>query len=217
MRYGRAMKVTIIILSILAMIGWIVIHSQGKKAYEENKAYIEYASVNGGSYYDSLERAGNEALEGQRLMNLVPTGVVCTFLSAVVLYALAVIVSHSERQTELLAEIQKNTAYGRDMNSRQWNELMKQSAMSDAKRIEVERCMQEQAERQSRLEAEEKARKEAEHHARLEAERLACEAREAAEQKAREEAEQKRKNWDYIRKARIDDSDLKNSNQEFHE
>lgn len=103
---GSKIKVMTIVLVILGLIGCLIMFVVGNGAYQDNKDYIEYATINGGaSYYDSLEAAGNEAYNGLQLRNMSLTLAACIVVSALPLYGFGVIVENSERQTELMEQM----------------------------------------------------------------------------------------------------------------
>lgn len=103
---GSKIKVMTVVLVILGLFSCLIMFAVGNGAYQENKDYIEYATINGGAtYYESLEEAGNEAYNGLQLRNMSLTLAACIVVSALPLYGFGVMVENSERQTELMEQM----------------------------------------------------------------------------------------------------------------
>ena len=65
---GKVIKGIAITLMVLGILGGAIMTIKGASQYNEDKEYIEYATVNGGSRYSRLEEAGNNAYAGKTLM-----------------------------------------------------------------------------------------------------------------------------------------------------
>ena len=64
---GGRIKGFAVAIMVIGIIACVICFIVGAVQYNKDKKYIEYASVNGGSYYSSLEEAGNRAYAGKML------------------------------------------------------------------------------------------------------------------------------------------------------
>ena len=109
---GSKIKTLVSVVTVLGLISCAVLFIAGTVVYNEDKDYLEYATVYGGSSYSSLQAAGNRAYSGMQMRNVALPLALAVAISALPLYGFGVIVENSEKQTEILsnlAEEQKKT------------------------------------------------------------------------------------------------------------
>lgn len=103
---GKKIKTLVAIVTVIGVVGCVILFFVGNAAYNEDKGYIEYATVNGGAYgYPTLQAAGDNAYNGLQLRNLALILAPCLLISALPLYGFGVIVEGSEYQNELLSHL----------------------------------------------------------------------------------------------------------------
>ena len=84
---GSKIKTVAIVLMIIGIIASIICFFVGNSQYNEDKDYIEYATVNGGSYgYSSLQEAGNRAYAGLMLRRYSLIGIIASIIGMLPLY-----------------------------------------------------------------------------------------------------------------------------------
>lgn len=73
-------------LMIIGVIVCVICFFVGMGKYNEDKDYLEYATVNGGSYYPNLQAAGDNAYAGRLLMIYGGVGVIGSIIGGLPLY-----------------------------------------------------------------------------------------------------------------------------------
>lgn len=110
---GEKIKKLIIIEVIIGLLVCVVLFFVGNAAYNEDKDYIEYATVYGGAYgYPSLQSAGDNAYNGLQMRNIALILAPCLLVGMLPLYGYGTIVENSEMQMEyfsMVLEEQKKT------------------------------------------------------------------------------------------------------------
>jgi len=103
---GGKIKGLVTFLVVIGLLACVILFFVGNAAYQEDKSFIEYATVYGGagSYY-SLEEAGNNAYNGLQLRNLALTAGISILIGALPLYGFGVLVECAERKTHLLTQL----------------------------------------------------------------------------------------------------------------
>ena len=94
---GKIIKGLAVGLTILGLLGSLILYFVGNSAYEEDKDYLKYATINGGGYgHRILEEAGNNAYNGLQLRKMAIISAVCIAVSALPFYGFGVLVENSE-------------------------------------------------------------------------------------------------------------------------
>lgn len=104
-KVGTKIKGFVWFYVVVGLIACLVIYSDGIIAYNEDKNYIKYATVNGGAYYSDLEEAGNNALNGLQRSNNARDLAIAILISALPAYGFGVLVDCAERRTLLLSQL----------------------------------------------------------------------------------------------------------------
>lgn len=115
---GSKIKTLVAVITILGLIACVILFIAGSAAYNEDKDYIEYATVYGGAYgYPSLQKAGDNAYAGLQMKNMALPLALCILIGALPLYGFGVLVESSEQQTTMLVRLSEE--------QRKTNELLK--------------------------------------------------------------------------------------------
>lgn len=102
---GEKIRGLVVFLVVIGLLASLIYFFVGNTAYNKNKSYIIYATVNGGGYYSSDERKGNEAYNGLQQRNHAIIMGLSICISALPLYGFGVLVECSERKMYLLTQL----------------------------------------------------------------------------------------------------------------
>lgn len=103
---GGKIKGLVVFLMVIGLLASVILFFVGNNAYQEDKSYIEYATVYGGGRgYSSLEKAGNNAYNGLQMRNLALAAGLSIVLAALPMYGFGVLVECGERKTYLLGQL----------------------------------------------------------------------------------------------------------------
>ena len=118
MATARIIRLVSAILLLVAIIGGISVISNADREYNENKKYLEYASVNGGYHYDlsalgSLyndypayaEGRGNKAVEAQARKKYAIIGMVALGILSLLGFGFASIIASNAKTAEATAQM----------------------------------------------------------------------------------------------------------------
>lgn len=110
---GEKIKALVVVVAILGLLSCLILFFVGNAAYQEDREYIKYATVNGGAYgYSSLQAAGDSAYNGLQLRRTSIYLALTIAIGSVPLYGYGVLVENSETQADRmykLLEEQKKT------------------------------------------------------------------------------------------------------------
>lgn len=111
---GGKIKALVVVVAVIGLLSCLILFFVGNAAYQEDKDYIEYATVNGGAYYESLQSAGDSAYAGLQLRRTSLYLALSIAIGAFPFYGFGVLVENSETQAsrmyELLEEQKKTNA-----------------------------------------------------------------------------------------------------------
>ncbi|MBE5806790.1 MAG: hypothetical protein E7317_00400 [Clostridiales bacterium] len=93
---GAVIKTLAGVLMVVGAVACAICFCVGLNNYNEDKDYMEYASVYGGSYYTSLESAGNNAYAGKMMMIYSGVGVIGSIVGGLPLYWFGCLFEHVE-------------------------------------------------------------------------------------------------------------------------
>ena len=102
---GSSIKSFAVFIIIIGIIAGFLCYLFGNSQYNDNKKYMEYATINGGSTYKNLEDAGNEAYAGKDLKTYGIAGIIGSFFGGLPLYWFGCLFERVEQQKTAIYEI----------------------------------------------------------------------------------------------------------------
>ena len=103
---GGKIKTLVAVVTVIGLIACVLLFFVGNSAYQEDKDYLEYATVNGGAYgYPTLQRAGDNAYNGLQMRKMALPLAISILVGALPLYGFGVLVEGSEQRTLMLSQL----------------------------------------------------------------------------------------------------------------